>query len=407
VSEIDEIKSGLSTLSNYASVVGEAFLHTHGQIQNYERNESAIKALRKKNLVHLCSNSDDVTLVKSVKEVIGKVLSRYKTKDASAEVQYLWDCLEEGVQRYHDQLPIAGIRDIESLKAEIEGLVWELSDSLVQSTADFAYLINDGCRKYDSLDLRLRENERILKQANKLNNLIIGFNLDEIDKMARFDAQITRWLGELIINIKQCRKDLDHSLTLLNAILNELREDVKYARLISRFNRAFDSETGLKLAVDNYNSLPTVANVAQGLACEPSVDISNILHYELISKLCQDIRRVEKEKEAISREMPKSNTGISINESKLEFHESVIIARDAFDAVIERGVKLSASQLFDELDFDIDYDIWIFVLLGAIDGRSQHLKDKIKLEYDAVVDKNFNGNKWIRDVTLSKIEEGL
>jgi hypothetical protein len=105
--------------------------------------------------------------------------------------------------------------------------------------------------------------------------------------------------------------------------------------------------------------------------------------------------------------MPKSNTGISINESKLEFHESVIIARDAFDAVIERGVKLSASQLFDELDFDIDYDIWIFVLLGAIDGRSQHLKDKIKLEYDAVVDKNFNGNKWIRDVTLSKIEEGL
>ncbi len=402
MSEIDEIKSGLSALANHAEVIGEAFLHTHGRIANTDQNSGAIKTLRKKNLVHLCSNSDDVALIKSVKEVLGKVISRYKAKDASAEVQYLWDNLMETVLRYHEQVPKATSRDIESLKSEIESLVWELSDSLIQSTADFSYLISDGCRKYESLDLRISENERVLKEASKLNKLIIDFSFSEIDKLARFDPKISEWMDQLIISIGQCRKDMEHSLTLLNAILNELREDAKHSRLIAKFNRAFESETGLNLSVDSFHALPYVANVSPSLVNLPHVDTSNILYDEVLSALCSGVRKTEKIKEKLSSEMPEPKEGIKVNESRLELHEAVVIAKDTFDAVLEYGISVTASQIYDAMAFDISYDIWVFVLLGAIDGREKYLKDQIDVSYDAVEDQNFNGNRWIRDVALAK-----
>ena len=402
MSEIDEIKSGLSALANHAEAIGEAFLHAHGRIANTEQNSAAINMLRKKNLVHLCTNSDDVALIKSVKEVLGKVVSRYKTKDASAEVQYLWDSLVEATLRYHEQLPKATSRDIESLKTEIESLVWELSDSLIQSTADFSYLISDGCRKYESLDLRICENERVLKEASKLNKLIIDFSFSEIDKLARFDPRISGWMDQLIISIGQCRKDMEHSLTLLNVILNELKENAKHARLIAKFNRAFESETGLNLNVDSFLSLPYVANVSPSLANLPHVDTSNILYDELLSSLCPGIRKTEKTKEKISSEMPVSKEGVKVNESRLEIHEAAIIAKDTFDAVIDDDISVTASQIYDAMAFDISYDIWVFVLLGAIDGREKHLKDQVDVSYDAVEDPSFNGNRWIRDVILVK-----
>jgi len=100
--------------------------------------------------------------------------------------------------------------------------------------------------------------------------------------------------------------------------------------------------------------------------------------------------------------MPASKEGIKVNESRLELHEAVVIAKDTFDAVIEDDITVTASQIYDAMAFDISYDIWVFVLLGAIDGREKYLKDQIDVSYDAVEDSCFNGNRWIRDVILAK-----
>ena len=191
-----------------------------------------------------------------------RILRAPRRLTLDADIRGVVNNIEDSVNGYK-QASRSGLRDDAAhYPGPVEHLVDELRSSLLDSSGQLWRKIDTDFGYVSSLDMKIKENETVLSQAQRLNDSLEAIKVNEMHEFSGNDRQLRRYLNRYLLDaVELCRKETVDTIHKLNELLFEYRKQQRLSRLIDAFYRRFQSQPDYRpLDYTDMGVIPDVFN---------------------------------------------------------------------------------------------------------------------------------------------------
>lgn len=409
-----DAQSTLRTLARYGEAILEAHLRNGNRIPDSDENLSLIETLEHHRLVWRIGESEDLQLKKVLVQFLEHVTETERRRYASAQVNTLWQQLSELFQEYREAKRLSALNDIERLEGEIKECLADVIEDIRNATEAFAAYINTGFAYVTDLDLRIRENKRVIERAGRLITLFESFRISELAEQAGSDAFLKRLLLRYLpATLESSQKNLSYALNQLRKMLVRMREDQRLSRMVGAFEAHFLNHPGFEPSIEHLDlgqvpeALNTVASFqirGFGDIYDPSDD------YELI-ELAAKARSAPLEIEPAQVAEGVESVSFDVaGETEVEDNDPVEEAIEELIQLVVDGAfgerTILASQALESTGLRIDRADWLQAIVSEIESLPDGDRGFIEVTYHQTPHHIYPDNMSVFDLTLRHYDAG-
>jgi hypothetical protein len=230
-------KTGLhrlfQALAQHSDLLAEAYFA--GAVEPNEANQRALNQLKQ---LKVLSNhgGQGFRLSSRLGQFLDGALNSDRMRRLDTDLGSWVDLLEQQIGLYRDAFAEDRLEDCDAYLAEIERLVFDLSDTLEESTAYLAMLVNSRFANVRTLGEKKRQNVFYIGRLEKLVGAVSALQpavlLELADDHEGMQSLIDR---QLVRNLPVHRQRLQDILDILKTFLFQIRQIEARARLVRGF----------------------------------------------------------------------------------------------------------------------------------------------------------------------------
>lgn len=269
----NEAKQLLRLLHRHSALIIDAYHHNHSEIPENQDNESAISDLIASRLAWRPDDCVNVRLSGSLIHLLDHGLRNAYRRHVDTDIGGRINDIEGLVNNYRAANKKTAYQDAKIYWRSIEEQVYDLREMLKNTTRQLWQQITSEFAYVTDLDSKIRENERVLNQAKRLNDGLELIQYDELSSLAGNDIQLRRLLLKVLASgINQCQQELCDALHRLKELLFELRKQKYQGHLIKSFYQCFQSNPDF-LGKMSLTKLPPVINQVSPISLSAHADL--------------------------------------------------------------------------------------------------------------------------------------
>ncbi|EAZ98131.1 hypothetical protein [Marinobacter sp. ELB17] len=411
-----DAQAALVALARHADMILDAHLNNGNRLRETSENRAILETLEHHRLVWRYRDDDDPdpNLNKDLIHLLIHITGAQRRRWASEQIQDLWGALEELFKDYHEAKRLGAYADKERLESTIKEHLNIIIEDIRSATETYVGYLNSGFSYVTDLELRMRENERAISRAGKLNALFDSFNIRELADQAGNDPFLRRLLRKhLPAALEEGRKNLVYALHQLRLMLVRMREDQRLSKLVGGFEEYFANTPGF---------IPSIANLDLDY-CPPRLNITSVFHIdgqpdiydpsdeEALIAMAEAVR-TSKTSEPITQETERAESISNDREGAVELNDN-----DPMDLLAERLVlhivygnignkEIRALDVFNASGLIGDAATWLHTIeseLAALPGEDRECVD---VSYHTHPHLTYPDNISIHDMTLRQANVG-
>jgi len=391
----------LRTLAGHSELIAEAYFT--GVVYKDNQNQRALNQLKQlKVLVN--HDAEGYRIAGRLTQFLDSALSSDRVRRLDTDLADWIDTLKLQISLYQDAEVENRAGDCDNYFAEIERLVFDLSDTLEENTRYLSMLVNSRFANVRTLAEKQKQNTFYISRLEKLVNAITALQPESLLEMVEDQPLIYDLLDhQLIRKLPIYQQRLQDILDKLKVFLFELRQIEARAQLVQGF--AFFLQQNQNYQPQDWSerdSIPEHWNQIKPLALFAYADpLDHALEEDLI-EIAQKIR-IDTEA-MLAKQKQRSLNAVSLspqNKTTLDLPLYRKQLRVYFDRVLRNeGQSISAVAFQQAFVDDIEPSIWLSCVLNEWLRRQQRNK-RLQMELiQADVGRHFSGNKKVRDIVL-------
>jgi len=391
----------LRTLAGHSELIAEAYFT--GVVYKDNQNQRALNQLKQlKVLVN--HDAEGYRIAGRLTQFLDSALSSDRVRRLDTDLADWIDTLKLQISLYQDAEVENRAGDCDNYFAEIERLVFDLSDTLEENTRYLSMLVNSRFANVRTLAEKQKQNTFYISRLEKLVNAITALQPESLLEMVEDQPLIYDLLDhQLIRKLPIYQQRLQDILDKLKVFLFELRQIEARAQLVQGF--AFFLQQNQNYQPQDWSerdSIPEHWNQIKPLALFAYADpLDHALEEDLI-EIAQKIR-IDTEA-MLAKQKQRSLSAVSLspqNKTTLDLPLYRKQLRVYFDRVLKNeGQSISAVAFQQAFVDDIEPSIWLSCVLNEWLRRQQRNK-RLQMELiQADVGRHFSGNKKVRDIVL-------
>jgi hypothetical protein len=393
----------LKALARHADLILDAHLNQQGSLEKTEDNAYAIKALKSLRLLWQLEDEEQYQLSQVVTQLLDHSLRNYRRHMADEQIHSLWERLNQHLLVQYQHAKRRQLhKDQTRIAKELQECLYDLIEQLKQATLNFSYYITGGFTYITDLELRLKENERVLSRAHKMNVVLDSFHLDELEQIAGQDPLLRRLLLKHLPEVlSKCREQMVDTLHKLNALLVRLKKNVETSRLIAAFEAKYEETPGWQPDIENCQKPPTPLLLATPISLKAYANLNDVRHEAWLSGLTANLHPPQKASTA-ETEQPLILEDTSTLEPIAAENNRLITATEILlNEIQAQQLSIHASEAYQLLDLDCEIDHWLLSLMNAYTSLNSELRQQIRFEFLEDPDNHYTDQFWTRDILIS------
>lgn len=388
-------------LASHSELIAEAYFT--GVVYKDNQNQRVLNQLKQlKVLVN--HNADGYRIAGRLTQFIDSALSSDRVRRLDTDLASWIETLEQQISLYQDAEVENRAGDCDNYFAEIERLVFDLSDTLEEDTRYLSMLVNSRFANVRTLAEKQKQNAFYISRLEKLVNAITALQPESLLEMVEDQPLIYDLLDQqLIRKLPIYQQRLQDILDTLKVFLFELRQIEARAQLVQGF--AFFLQQNQNYQPQDWSerdSIPAHWNQIKPLALLAYADpLDHALEEELI-EIAQKIR-IDTEV-MLAKQKQRSSNAVSLSPQNKKVLDLPLYRKQLrvyFDRVLKNeGQSISAVAFQQAFVDDIEPSIWLSCVLNEWLRRQQRNK---RLQMDLIqadFGQHFSGNKKVRDIVL-------
>jgi hypothetical protein len=413
MAKADDAQSALVALARHADLILDAHLNNANRIRETRENQSILESLERHRLVWRYRDDDDDSgpnLNKELVHLLAHITRAQRRRWASERIHELWSDLQELFEDYREAKRLAAYTDKDRLESSIAEHVNMLIEDIRSANEAYSSYLDGGYMYVTDLDLRIRENEKAIDRAGKLNALFDSFNINELAEQAGTDTFLRRLLlKHLPATLEEGRKNLASSISRLSVMLVRMREDQRLSRMVGGFEQQFVNNPGYvpSIADINLDNCPARINLTSEfrVASHPDVyeaaDESDMVALAEVARTERDVK-ISDPLEAYRAEGIITNDLLSADEVD-EDDPTDSLAEELILHVIDGGLgdkEIRALSVLASSGLLIDEEGWLYALEGTINALHPDDRRCLHLSYCYHPHTTYRDNIHIHDMIL-------
>jgi len=391
----------LRTLAGHSELIAEAYFT--GVVYKDNQNQRALNQLKQlKVLVN--HDAEGYRIAGRLTQFLDSALSSDRVRRLDTDLADWIDTLKLQISLYQDAEVENRAGDCDNYFAEIERLVFDLSDTLEENTRYLSMLVNSRFANVRTLAEKQKQNTFYISRLEKLVNAITALQPESLLEMVEDQPLIYDLLDhQLIRKLPVYQQRLQDILDKLKVFLFELRQIEARAQLVQGFAFFLQQNQNYQpLDWSERDSIPEHWNQIKPLALFAYADpLDHALEEDLI-EIAQKIR-IDTEV-MLAKQKQRSLSAVSLspqNKTTLDLPLYRKQLRVYFDRVLKNeGQSISAVAFQQAFVDDIEPSIWLSCVLNEWLRRQQRNK-RLRMDLiQADVGQHFSGNKKVRDIVL-------
>ena len=376
-----DAQAAIAALYNHRHIVVRAHINDRGTIPDSDDTNTAISSLKKHRLVWYHPEDEAAQLNGALSQLLDHSLRNFRRHMASEVISSILENLQNHlVVDYLEAKKRCLQQDQERLKTEITECIYDLIDRLTQSVTIFAQYLSSGFTYVSDLELRIRENQRVIRMGEKLNDVLKEFDIEELDQLAGSDEGLRKLLSRTLPRyIEIVQTELVNTLHQLTALLNSTREGAKRSRLIGVFERAYGNDKGFEPSIDGLVNIPPVLNWTQNQTVLPWVNPADASSEIVLAGYCQGLVKAENLSDDIEESPLRIEDATELPSIELLPDPIVIAAEDLIQCILLEGIQTTASRSLLALEIDCPMSLWMGVLMNCIHSLSSEKRNRLKV----------------------------
>jgi hypothetical protein len=223
----------LKALANHSELIASAYYQ--GVVYRDNQNQRALNQLKQlKVLVN--HDEDGYRIAGRLSQFLDSALSSDRVRRLDTDLAGWIETLEQQISLYQDAWQENRIEDADNYFAEIERLVFDLSDTLEENTRYLLMLVNSRFANVRTLAEKQKQNAFYISRLEKLVNAISSLQPEFLLEMVEDQTIIYNLLEQQLIRLLPLyQQRLQDILDKLKIFLFELRQIEARAQLVQGF----------------------------------------------------------------------------------------------------------------------------------------------------------------------------
>lgn len=396
-------KSALKALGSNADEILKAFLQDNGRIEDIPENDTLIHALSKHRMVWRLDDADSYQIRNVVTRLLDHITESHRRHSAHEHIAGQWVYLQDRFEAYRIAVTNGLVEDRRNLEDEIPERILELIEDIRQAATGFNQYVTSEFAYINNLELRIRENDRVLKRAHDLNVLYESFSITEMAQLSIGEPFLEKLLQKHLPDaLEKSRKDLGHALFQLRKLLSRLQEEKKMAKLLATFEAVYANNPGFTPDIEDidFARCPDSINVSEPFAVGGYADVLDPDAESDLTDLLSGLRKERSDDQA--PDAPRVPIDMS-QEPEREVMEPDPIQKAIGDLIVmvtEEGMSIAAKHSRNVMELDIDLPSWLQMISTDISALPEDLRQEITMEYRGVNDPRYPDNMYVNDIIL-------
>ncbi len=390
----------LKALANHYNLISEAYFK--GIVYRNKQNERALSQLRQ--LKILVKHSEDGYRISGrLSHFIDNALSSDRVRRLDTDLASWIDTLEQQIGLYQDACSDNRQEDSDNYYAEIERLVFDLSDTLEENTRYLLMLVNSRFANVRTLAEKQKQNTFYISRLEKLVNAISSLQPEFLLEIVE-DQQILYDLLEqqLIRLLPVYQQRLQDILDKLKVFLFELRQIEAQAQRVQGFsfflrqNPAYQPQEWSEA-----DHIPEIWNQITPLQFQAYADP---MDRGIEDSLIEIAKKIKTESDVLlAKQKKRILNSVSLN-PQVKQKMDIPLYRKQLKAYVlfvrnTPGKKVSALAYRQAFVQDITPEIWLACVLNeCLRQKNKTLKMDLR---DAKHRAAFSGNQKVTDILLT------
>ena len=400
----EELNSALRLLVKHRELFLKAHLENTGLIDDTAIDVNTVKALLDARLIWQPGADETLRMSRELTGLFDRILRDPRRLTLDADIGGVVNNIEDSVNGYK-QASRSGLRDDAAhYLGQVERLVHELRSSLLDSSGQLWRKIDTDFGYVSSLDMKIKENETVLNQAQRLNDSLEAIKVNEMNEFSGNDRQLRRYLNRYLLDaVELCRKETVDAIHKLNELLFEYRKQQRLSRLIDAFYRRFQSQPDYRpLDYTDMGDIPDVFNQSVPAIQTGQADFEDPSQEIELNSMISGLR-----KESLDIEEVEADTLVHVlpDEPPIRMPLSPLTqaVEDFYIQVIESNEKRSVVEWGHgaDLEPDLELEIWLYAVISRFNDMDEKERGLFSIEYDQSTDPVFNGKYLVHDVYIS------
>lgn len=393
-------------MANNSDLVAKAYYE--GVIYKDSKNQRGLNQL--KQLKILVKHSvDGYRISGRLGQFVDSALSSDRLRRLDTDLASWVDTLEQQILLYQDAWDENRAEDWENYSAEIERLVFDLSDNLEENTSYLLMLINSRFANVRTLAEKKKQNvfyiSRVERLVDAISSLQPEYLLERVDEHPALYELLEQQLIRLLPIYQQRLQDI---LDKLKTFLFELRKIEARAQLVQGFsfflrqNPAYETQDW-----SEQESIPEQWNQIKPLQLAAAADT---LDYGVEDELIAIAKKLRLDSDALlSKKAKRPINKVEKVEREIQVMELPMYRKwlKRYFALLEQqaGEAISALSFQQKYVQDIEPALWLGCVLNEW-LRQQQRHTKIQMDFIQFASyAAFTGNKKVKDIVLRWVAE--
>jgi hypothetical protein len=396
------------TLAAHGELIAEAYYN--GVVYKDNQNQRVLNQLKQMKIL-ANHNADGYRIAGHLVQFIDSALSSDRIRRLDTDLASWKDLLEQQIGLYQDALLDNRMDDGDSYFAEIERLVFDLSDTLEENTRYLLMLVNSRFANVRTLAEKKKQNIFYISRLEKLVNAITALQPEQLLELVEDQPLLYALLDQQLIRLWPVyQQRLQDILNKLKVFLFELRQIEAKAQLVRGV--AFFLQQNQNYQPQDWSEceqIPEQWNQIKPLALFAYADpLDNALTDDLI-EIAQKIRR--ESNTLLAKPKPRAVNAVSLSPPSKYILELPLYRKHTaryFERVLRNPSQpMSAIAFYKAFVSDIEPSIWLSCVLNEWLRRQQSNK-RLQLELiETNAGQPFSGNKTVQDIVLVFKGDGL
>ena len=389
-------------MANHSDLIAQAYYE--GVVYKDSKNQRALNQL--KQLKILVNHSvDGYRISGRLGQFVDSALSSDRLRRLDTDLASWVDTLEQQILLYQDAWDENRVEDSENYSAEIERVIFDLSDNLEENTSYLLMLINSRFANVRTLTEKKKQNVFYISRVELLVQAISALQpeylLEMVDEHPALYALLEQQLIRLLPIYHQRMQDI---LDKLKTFLFELRKIEARAQLVQGFAFFLRQNPGYEMQDwTEQESLPEQWNQIKPLQFSIS---ANTLDYGVEDELIAIAQKLRVDSEnLLSKKRKQKINKIEVVKREVQRMELPLYRKwlRRYFVLLEQqaGQAVSAVSFQQKYVQDIEPALWLGCVLNEWlrqQQRHSHIQMHfIQFESHAA----FTGNRKVKDIVLS------
>lgn len=408
----EEAKSAIALISRNIELLSESCLENQGMIYENDMTQKQVNDFLSSRLAfRLDENDNHIQIYRPVSELFAHITQSSRRRISDGEIHGLFNDLRHNVTGYFTASSEGNTQDKNHYELMVQANIADLIDALRTTVTRFAGYVRNEFSIISSLAQRIRENQRAITEASRLNDLFATMTPKDLEDIAQNNYVITGYTLILNREIRNRTEELNNVLHRLRENLTKLEEDVKFQRkneLIDSMLLHYQHNPTYRPAITQHDNLPHWLDLVMpfNLKAHPPVDseIDQHLLAEYAQTALSRIKASDKpEKQSFE------SIAVEVTDKSGQVHLENVNPVDAaladmFDVLPEwtKRQPVSSLECFALLALDIEPRTWNLCVIDHYSNSRFSTGEEITMTYIETQDPHYDGNYKVTDLVFRR-----